>query len=69
MKKAILYVAMVCTLVFGGMQLAASSLTCNECHDECGDDYMNCILSGEDERACVADYYDCQEDCDIFYCN
>ena len=69
MKKLILSVSALCMLVFGGMQLAASSLSCGDCLDECGDDYMSCILSGEDERACVADYYDCEDDCYYFYCN
>ncbi|MDJ0841173.1 MAG: hypothetical protein QNK37_31970 [Acidobacteriota bacterium] len=69
MKKLLLSIAAVCTLAFGGMQLVASSQSCDDCQNECADDYINCIVGGEDERACVADYYDCQLDCWDFYCN
>jgi hypothetical protein len=68
MKKFILSVAAVCMLSFGVIQLSAAGMTCSECHDWCGDMYVSCILGGEDERACVADFDECRDDCVLFYC-
>lgn len=69
MKKFILSSAMLFTLGFGALQLTATANQCDDCMDECQDDYYSCMTSGEDERACVADVMECQLDCWDFYCN
>lgn len=68
MKKFILSVAMLGMLAMGAMQLTATSQNCDDCYNLCQDDYYNCIVGGEDERACVADLMDCVDDC-RYYCD
>lgn len=35
-----------------------------ECHNECNEEYSACWASGEDDRSCSIDSYECHMDCE-----